>query len=228
MLGEAALSTWLEKNLSTRGEQGVSRTLLHGAGREIAAGICRESCPGWGVGWRAKPGRQPGGGGHAPRPQPPKSVEAAAFSPGLSPDEESCFFLPSSPPPRGVGVGAKHAWHSSAGAAWGEGPSKSPQTQPSDPVKPAGGQYLSSSPPASAGPVSGIVGGSGTAGGQDWLLPPWPPWEVGSSLLHGATKTPATLPSAPGPSLPCPMVKRQRPPFCVDGKPLGPHPSLPS
>lgn len=222
MLGEAALSTWLEKNLSTRGEQGVSRTLLHGAGREIAAGICRESCPGWGVGWRAKPGR------HAPRPQPPTALRLQPSVQGCRLMKRAASFSPVPRPPRGVGVGAKHAWHSSAGAAWGEGPSKSPQTQPSDPVKPAGGQYLSSSPPASAGPVSGIVGGSGTAGGQDWLLPPWPPREVGSSLLHGATKTPATLPSAPGPSLPCPMVKRQRPPFCVDGKPLGPHPSLPS
>ena len=155
-----------------------------------------------------------------PSPPPPHSVEAAAFSAGLSPDEESCFppsfFFP------GEGVRAKHAWRSSAGAAWGEGPSKSPQTQPSDPVKPAGGRYPSSSPPTSAGPISG------TAGGKDWLLPLWPLWEVGSSLLHGATKTPVTLPSAPGPSLPCPMVKRQRSLFCVDEKPLGSHPGLPS
>ena len=176
--------------------------------------------PGLG-GWaKGKAGRRPGGGGHAPPRHPPRALR-------LQPSVQGCrlmkraafppvFFFP------GEGVRAKHAWRSSAGAAWGEGPSKSPQTQPSDPVKPAGGRYPSSSPPTSAGPISG------TAGGKDWLLPLWPLWEVGSSLLHGATKTPVTLPSAPGPSLPCPMVKRQRSLFCVDEKPLGSHPGLPS
>lgn len=76
--------------------------------------------------------------GQAPPPRiAANSVEAAAFSPGRKPDEELLlspqFFL---------GEVGKACLEFTCRAAWGEGPSKSPQTQLSDSVKPAGGQYL--------------------------------------------------------------------------------------